>query len=138
VTSSPSNVGGGYQASYGRILHTFNGWLAEDGDPNFGLIFSQPISSITVRFTGDSTNVSEVAAFDAQGNFQTSAVVSGGTQALKSVTLSNLNNTSIGVILPGDFGDWVGIVDITYTFVPTPGSLALLGLAGIATGRRRR
>lgn len=138
VTSNLSNVGGGYQASYGRIMHSFNGWLAEDGDPNFGLFFSQAISSITVRFTGDTSGLSEVAAFDAQGNFQTSAVVSGGTSALKSVTLSGLSATQIGVILPGDFGDWVGIVDITYTLVPAPSSLALLGLGGLVAGRRRR
>ena len=72
------------------------------------------------------------------GNFQTSAVVSGGTSALKSVTLTGLSATQIGVILPGDFGDWVGIVDITYTLVPAPSSLALLGLGGLVAGRRRR
>jgi len=138
VTSNPSNVGGGYQASYGRILHSFNGWLNEDGDPNFAIFFAQEISSITVRFTGDTSGLSEVAAFDVNGNFQTSAVVSGGTSALKSVTLSGLSATQIGVILPGDFGDWVGIVDITYTLVPAPSSLALLGLGGLVAGRRRR
>ena len=139
MTITSTDVGSGYNAAYGRVLHSFNGWLAEDGDPNFAIFFSSAISSLTVRFIGDSTGVSEVAAFDANGNFQTSGIVgAGGASVIKSVTLSGLSTTQIGVILPGDFGDWAAVLDITYTLVPAPSSLALLGLGGLVAGRRRR
>jgi len=139
MTITSTDVGAGYSASYGKVLHSFNGWLAEDGDPNFAIFFSTAISSITVRFIGDSTGVSEVAAFDSGGNFQTSGIVgAGGASVIKSVTLSGLSTTTIGVILPGDFNDWAAVLDITYTLVPAPSSLALLGLGGLVAGRRRR
>jgi len=145
MTITATDTGGGYLASYGKILHAFGntyaGWLAEDGDPNFGLFFSQPIDSISVGFCGDSSGLSEVDAFDSQGNFITGAVVSGGTLNLKTVTLSGLAGlgvTSIAAISPGSFGDWVGVVSITFTYVPAPASVALLGMGGLVAARRRR
>jgi hypothetical protein len=145
MTITSTDTGGGYLASYGKILHAFGnvypGWLAEDGDPNFGLFFNQPIDSISVGFTGDSSGLSEVDAFDSQGNFITGAVVSGGNINLKTVTLSGLAGlgvTTISAISPGSFGDWVGVVSITFTYVPAPASLALLGMGGLVATRRRR
>lgn len=135
VTST--DVGGGYLASYGKILHTFSGWLAEDNDPNFGMFFDNPISDLTVRFTGEFDFISEVALYDAQGNFIQSALATGDGN-LSSVTFTGLSNTEIAVVAPGWFGDWVGVVDITYTTVPAPSSLGLLGVAGLAAIRRRR
>ncbi|MDX2118120.1 MAG: PEP-CTERM sorting domain-containing protein [Planctomycetota bacterium] len=139
MTITSTDVGGGYNPIYGKVLHSFNGWFAEDGDPNFAIFFSTAISSLSVSFIGDSTGVSEVAAFDGLGNYQTGGVVgAGGSSVLKTVTLTGLNATEIGVILPGDFGDWAAVVSITYTLVPAPSSLALLGLGGLVAGRRRR
>jgi hypothetical protein len=131
------DVGGGYQASYGKILHTFGGWLAEDGDPNFGMFFDQPISDLTVRFTGDFDFLSQVALYDGNGNFITSALAT-GTNALSSVTFTGLSNSEIAVVAPGWFLDWVGVVDVTYTFVPAPGAAAVLGFGALAMTRRRR
>ena len=46
------------------------------------------------------------------------------------------------VFTPGDFGDWVGVDNITFTpvDVPEPAGLTLLalGLAAAARSRRRR
>lgn len=134
---SATDVGGGYLASYGKILHTFSGWLNEDNDPNFGMFFDAPISDITVRFTGEFDFLSEVALFDTNGNFLQSQVATGNAN-LSSVTFTGLSNTNIAVVAPGWFGDWVGVVDITYTLVPAPSSLGMLGLAGLVAGRRRR
>lgn len=137
VTSDPFNVGGGYLPAYGNIMHTFDGWLAEDDDPNFAVVFNQPISAIEVGFTGDSSGLSEVGVFDGNGNFIDSVLATGNVN-LKVATLTGLNTAEVGVILPGSFGDWVGIVYIKYTFVPTPSTAALLGLGVLAGARRRR
>jgi hypothetical protein len=138
MTATSTDVGGGYLPAYGNILHSFDGWFNEDGDPNFGIFFSSPISEITVRFTGDTGGLSEVGVFDGAGNFITAAGVVGGDANLKSITISGLSTAEIGLVLPGSFGDWVGVVDVTYTLIPTPASLALVGAGGLLAARRRR
>jgi MYXO-CTERM domain-containing protein len=137
MTITSTDVGGGYVASYGNILHSFNGWLSEDGDPSFGMFFDTAISDLTVRFTGEFDFISEVALFDGNGDFITAALATGdGT--LSSVTFSGLSTAEAAVVLPGWFLDWVGVVDITFTTVPAPASLGLVGLAGLTMARRRR
>lgn len=137
MTITSTDVGGGYVASYGNILHSFNGWLSEDGDANFAMLFDAPITDLTVRFTGDADFVSLVALFDTQGNLVAEALAT-GTGTLSSVTFTGLNNTDLAVVAPGWFLDWAGVVDITFTTVPAPASLGLVGMAGLAIARRRR
>ncbi|HLO41287.1 MAG TPA: hypothetical protein VK176_09710 [Phycisphaerales bacterium] len=137
MTITSIDVGGGYQASYGNILHSFDGWLAEDGDANFGMYFDSAISDLTVRFTGEFDFLSEVALFDGQGNFITSSLATGdGT--LSSVTFTGLSTAETAVVLPGWFLDWVGVVDISFTPVPAPAGFGLAAMAGLAAARRRR
>jgi MYXO-CTERM domain-containing protein len=137
MTITSTDTGGGYVASYGNILHSFGGWLSEDGDANFAMMFDTPITDITVRFTGDADFVSLVALFDTQGNLVAEALAT-GTGTLSSVTFSGLSNTDLAIVAPGYYFDWAGVVDITFTTVPAPASLGLVGLAGLTMARRRR
>ncbi|MBX3388834.1 MAG: PEP-CTERM sorting domain-containing protein [Phycisphaeraceae bacterium] len=138
MTATSTDVGNGYLPAMGNVLHSFGGWLNEDGDPNFAMIFDQAISSISVTFIGDSDNLSELDLYDIDGNFITGGVVSGGGINGKTVSFSGLNNARIALVLPGWFLDWVAVESITFEYVPAPGALALLGLGGIFVGRRRR
>lgn len=140
MTATSTDVGGGYTAVHKQVLHSFGGWLNEDNDPSIRVDFASPIDSLSVTFIGDFDNLSEVDLFDGSGNFITFGLVSGsGSDKVVSFTgLSGLGVVSIGAILPGWFGDWVGVDDIKFSYVPAPASVGLLGLGALVAGRRRR
>jgi hypothetical protein len=127
----------------GKILRSFNGWLNEDGDANILLTFSTPITAISVDFAGIAAPSSTgIDIFSTAGNYITTvSATAGGQQTL------SYSGTDIGyvVLTPGDYYDWVGIDNISYTVaaaVPEPetyGMLALgLGFLAIAVRRRQR
>jgi hypothetical protein len=131
----------------GQVLHAigqsgaYPGWQSENGDPNFVLTFAQPISSITIRFTGDSTGASGMAVFNAAAGTFTNGIRVAATPAndIDSVTLSGLNATSI-LVVPGSFLDWAAVVDISYTVVPEPSVMAMVGFGALVVAglvRRR-
>jgi MYXO-CTERM domain-containing protein len=142
MTATSTDVGGGYNPSLNNVLHAFNAdWLAEDGDPSFLISFSTGITSISLDVIGDTGGrdglQTFVALYDASltqiGFFDASGI--GGVE---NISLSGFGTAFFAAIAHGDFGDWVGIDNITYTEVPAPGALALVGLAGVFAGRRRR
>jgi len=70
-----------------------------------------------------------------------------GTMSEGSVTLNmpiDLTGSDLNVWIgngygyPGSSGTWTGTITLHGVSVPTPGSIALLGLAGLAARRRRR
>jgi hypothetical protein len=132
-----TDIGGLGGPQTGNLLHSFNGWLSEDGDPYIVVSFANPIDSISVKFLGVATlNRSGFIAYDASNNpIATSATATGG---ISTVSMSGVGNISSIIITPGDFNDWVGVDDITFNTVPTPAAAGLLGLATVAAGRRRR
>lgn len=138
VSATGADVGGGVTApAGGLLLHSFNGYLAEDNDAVFSIVFASPISSITVTFAGVfDTAASRIFAVDGTGAaFASAATTAIGTS---NVTLTPSSPVSMIVITDGDFEDWVGIDNINFTPVPEPMAMGLMALGGLAMGRRRR
>ena len=124
----------------GNVLHSFNGWLVENGDPSFRISFASAIDSFSATFAGVSTGA-DVRIFAFNGATLLSTVAGAGTgQFVLSYAAASI--TSV-VVAPGSFNDWVGVDNITYNAavvgVPEPETYALmaLGLAAIALARRR-
>ncbi|MDT8999107.1 PEP-CTERM sorting domain-containing protein [Paucibacter sp. APW11] len=143
VTIGNGNHGGLGSPSLasGNILHSYDGWLGEDGDPSFYLAFSAPIKHFSVDFAGvalpDSTSIQ---VYDVNASFLGYAVASSTGQ----LTLTYDSATPIGyvAITAGEYNDWVGVDNISFTVagVPEPETYALMamGLGALALVRRRR
>jgi hypothetical protein len=138
--------GAGSPAPTGMLLHHFSDWLAEDGDGVFTIDFSSPITSFSATFAGIATPAStRIFAFNSS-NAQIGLVSASGSNGVQRLSLNGLANATKIIVTPGDFNDWVGVDDISFTLAagaaaPEPGSLALLGLValpGIALLRRKK
>lgn len=137
ITST--DIGGGVSSPIsGKMLHTFNGWLSEDGDPVFTMIFSSPISSIDL----DAGGIADVAstaiyAFNAAGT-QIGTTAASGT-GTRHLSLASLANATEVVMTIGDWNDWVGVdnIDFKVSTVPEPFSMVTLSL-GVAALLRKR
>ncbi len=145
MTATAIDVGNGYLPAMGNVLHAvgnvYDGWLAEDGDPNFAIFFSDALASFSITFVGDSSGNSGIAGFDADGAFVFFEGVTGGNINGKTITLdaATLQGvTTIAAVLPGDFNDWVAVSEVSFSLVPTPGTAAMAGLGLLAASRRRR
>jgi len=104
--------------------------------------------------TGASMSDTEIALYDAAGNqvgynddigypnffselsYDDLVPLAGGTYTLVTAGY----NSAFPATLGGTFspGTNAGSYELAITYVPTPGALALLGLGGLITGRRRR
>lgn len=132
-----TDIGGGVTAPIsGKLLHSFGGWLSEDGDPYIRMSFSTGIDSIAADFGGMSYPSS--SGIYAYNGATLVGQVNGTVTNTEHLSLSGVGTITSIVLVPGDFGDWVGIDNVTFNTVPTPGAAALLGLGGLIVGRRRR
>lgn len=144
MTATSTDVGGGYNASLGNVLHAFNvDWLTEDGDPSFLISFSTGITSFEMDVIGDTGGVDGlqtfVALFAADGTTLIDFFDASGIGGVERIGGALSGTAFFAAVAHGDFNDWVGIDNITYTeVIPAPASLGLLGLAGLVAGRRRR
>jgi hypothetical protein len=99
-------------------------------DHDFRLVFT--VEGSTLR--GDLFNLT----VDPLNAFQTISVVDSGPSAISGVGLPGIFTLPIG---PDPNGPFVGPADVTFDnfrVVPAPGAAALMGLAGVVAGRRRR
>ncbi len=144
VAASGSDVGslGTPGLVGGNVLHSFAGWLDENGDASFRASFSRPITSFSADFAGVGS-YEDVHLYAYAGNALVGSVT-GATTGQFTLSLTGTGITSV-VVTPGDFNDWVGVDNIGYTFapsvaaIPEPANAALLalGLGGVALWRRR-
>ncbi|MDX2018541.1 MAG: PEP-CTERM sorting domain-containing protein [Planctomycetota bacterium] len=139
-------LGVGAPSGLGNILRSITGWSAENGTPNFRIDFTNGATgSLSMLFLGVAGGYTPTRfrpgfdVYDASNNLLGN-VRAGNTSATSAQNLSVTfsGTAAYAIVVPGTFTDWVGVDNITFTNIPTPGSLALLGLAGIAAGRRRR
>jgi hypothetical protein len=140
VSSTGTDVGGLGAPSLvsGNLLHSFSGWLGEDGDPSFRASFSSAISSFSADFAGVTTG-SDVRLFAYNGSTLLGTVAGSGTGQF-TLSFAAAAITSI-VVANGSFNDWVGVDNITYTVaaIPEPETYALMGLGlGVVAWARRR
>lgn len=141
MTITATDVGGlgGPSLVSGNLLHSFGGWLGEDGDPSILMEFAFDVSNVNADFAGlGIVGSSGLVAFDASGAYLGMVTNAGTGQANLSISFANMRYVAI---LPGEYGDWVGVDNINFTAaVPEPQSYALmaLGLAGLAAFARRR
>jgi hypothetical protein len=138
VSSAGSDVGGLGAPSLvtGNVLHSFSGWLGEDGDASFQISFATGVDLIQADFAGIATASSaRLYAYNGATLLATAVAPSTGQRRL---SLSGLGPITSAIITPGDFFDWVGIDNITFntldSSVPEPSSILLtvLGLTALA------
>jgi hypothetical protein len=145
VSFTGGDIGGGATSPIsGLLLHSFNGWLGEDGDPVFRINFAQPISSFSI-VVGGVSDLGSTAIYGINGSNVAVQSTAATTTTTSTLSLSFATPVSSIVLTEGDFDDWVGVDNIQWTLaaVPEPATnvMVVLGsvcLAVAAVRRRRR
>jgi hypothetical protein len=135
-----TDIGAGVTAPIsGRLLHSFGGWLSEDGDPVIRIDFADPINAISIDF-GGVFNPASTGIYAINGSNAAVASAFASATGSSTVSLSGFGQVSSIVVTLGDFGDWVGADNINYTPVPVPEPMTMgaLGLGVAALLRRRK
>ena len=127
----------------GNLLRSFSGWLLENGDASFRATFSGGgVSSLSATFAGIAqSDAGSTRLFAYNGStLLTTAIASAqcATVCQQTLTVSSATPITSVVFTPGDFFDWVGVDDITYTPIPEPATITLLALGVAAVVRARR
>ena len=135
VFGTPALVGG-------KLLHSFDNFLQNDGDPSIRASFVVAMTSVSLSFVGiDAGRASDVTLTVYNGLAVIGSVVAGACTATCQQTLSFAapSITSI-VFTPGSFDDWVGVDNISFTpAVPEASTWLMLGLGlGVLALKRRR
>jgi hypothetical protein len=126
----------------GKVLHSFGGWLGEDGDPSMLATFTSPVNSISMAFAGIFTT-GDVTMVIYNGAAIIGTVVAPASASTGQTTLSFAAASITKVAFtPGSFGDWVAVDNITFTPatpVPEVSTYAMMALGmGLLALRRRR
>jgi PEP-CTERM motif len=145
ITGIDLGAGGTPVLSSGKLLHSFNGYLNENGDPSFLATFSNPINFFSADFVGVFTPGDvTLVAYNGSVIIGTSVVAAASCAPTCQTTLSfSAPSITKIAVTPGSFADWVGVDNITFTqvtAVPEPSEVAMMmsGLGVLAWMRRRR
>ena len=100
----------------GNILHSFNDWLNEDGDPNWSITFAQPITSISVDFAGVTVFAdTKLFIYTNGGLAEIVTALPTGAKIGQLTLKSTVPRITRVVIALGTYDDWVGVDNITFT-----------------------
>jgi hypothetical protein len=127
----------------GKLLHSFNDWLSEDGDPSMVATFGPPVTSFSADFAGIFTGSDvTLTIYDGASIIGTVTGAACATTCQQTLSFAAPSITKVA-FTPGSFSDWVGVDNITFSAaaaVPEPATLALLGLglAGLGFSRRKQ
>lgn len=87
-----------------------------------------PGNSLTVTIDDGGVTRQEIVPGDVQGGVQFWGILPrAGSSGIRSLSITS-----------GDYFDYFGIDDVTYSIVPAPGAVGLLALAGVRAARRSR
>lgn len=141
VSIAGGDIGSGVNSPMsGNILHSFNGWLSENGDPVLRINFATPIIGLFSIDFGGIANPASSGIFAINGS--NAAIQSAFATTTNTQTVSMVLGTPVSsiVITEGDYGDWVGIDNITFNTVPEPSTWVMLagGLLLVFVSVRRR
>lgn len=131
-----------------NMLHSYNGWLAEDGTPIFRMdIAGGAIGSIAADFVGMGSTTTYantsfrpfIQVYDAGNTLIGSASPEPQASTSYQTVMASFGGTAAyALIAPGSFADWVGIDNIVVNTVPTPGAMALFGMGMACMAKRKR
>lgn len=131
-----------------NMLHSYGGWLNEDGSPIFRMnIAGGAIGAISADFVGMGSTTTYantsfrpfIQVYDAGNTLIGSASpVPQASTSYQTVTASFTGTAAYALIAPGSFADWVGIDNVVVNTVPTPGAMALFGAGVVCVAKRKR
>ena len=139
MTITRTDVDSNYNPSLGNIWHSLNGWVHESADPSVRIDFASGITSLSMDVISDSNSPGGVHtaafAFDA-GDNPVGWIAASGVNGVEHVGTQFRGVAKYVLLFPGDFGDWVGIDNVSFNMVPEPASV--LAIAALPLLRRRR
>ncbi len=138
ATGSDINNLGSPALAGGMVLGSYNGWLAENGDPSFRMTFSTVVTSVSADFASVATG-SDVALYAFDGTVLVGKATGGANYGQFLLSVSAPSITSV-VMTPGSYDDWVAVDNISFAqAVPEPAEFALMGmgLAALVLYRRK-
>ncbi|MDC8772607.1 PEP-CTERM sorting domain-containing protein [Roseateles albus] len=139
VTAIDLHGFGGPALVSGKLLHSYSGFLNEDGDASFWINFSAPVGSVSMDFAGIS-KPADTRLFVYNGSTLLGIVSASGSAGQQTLGYSATSITKIGVAA-GSVADWVGVDNLKFEAaapVPEPATYALMaiGLGALLAKRR--
>lgn len=137
VDSTGSDIGGGVDPPIaGLMLHSFNGWINEDGNPSFTISFQEPVIHLSVLFGGNDLGDSALCAVNSLDNVTATSFV--GPGVTDTAVLDLAEPVTNFVVVLGAADDWVGVDRIEFSTIPEPSAVvAMISLSLLFLKRNR-
>lgn len=121
----------------GNFLHAYSGWTLEDGESNFAMLFDNRINTFSMVIYDDRVGLTQLFAIDGDnlvGLSQAVTDINANPQTVSVTVAAGFD--AVGIVL-GSNVDWVGVDNLSFTYVPEPGSLLASGALGALALRRK-